>query len=60
MNNNHCDDLVDEGIYRNNAVRKKNNETNKNLERPFLVVNQHPENQTTLGNTSHRVAPDDK
>ena len=60
MNNNHCDDLVDEGIYRNNAVRKKNNETNKNLGRPFLVVNQHPENQTILGNTSHRVAPDDK
>ena len=50
MNNNHCDDLVDGGIYRNNTVTKKNNETNKNLGRPFLVVIQHPENQTTFGN----------
>ena len=60
MNNNHCDDLVDGGIYRNNTVTKKNNETNKNLGRPFLVVIQHPENQTTFGNTSHPIAPSDK
>ena len=60
MNNNHCDDLVDEGFYRNNTVGKKNNETNKNLGRSFLVVNQHPENQTTFGNTIHRMAPGDK
>ena len=59
MNNNNCDDLVDERIYRNNTVRKKN-ETNKNFERPFLVINQHLENQTTFGNTSHRIAPRDK
>ena len=60
MNNNHCDDLVDEGIYRNKTVRQKNNEINKNLGRPFLVVNQHPENQTTFGNTNDRIAPGDK
>ena len=55
MNNNHCDDLLDEGVY-----RKKNNETNKNHGRPFLVVNQPPESQITFGNTSHRIAPGDK
>ena len=60
MNNNHCDDLVDEGIYRNNTARKKNNETNKNLGTPFLVVNQHAENRTTFGNTSHQIAPGGK
>ena len=60
MNNNHCDDLVDEGIYRNKTVRQKNNEINKNLGRPFLVVNQHPENQTTFGNTNDRIAPGNK
>ena len=60
INNNHCDDLVDKGIDRHNTVRKKNNETKKNLRRPFLVVNQDPENQTTFGNTSHRIGPGGK
>ena len=60
MNNNRCDDLVDEGTYRNNTVRKKNNETNKTLGGPFFVVNQHSENQTKFGNVSHRLTPGDK
>ena len=39
---------------------KKNNNTKKNIERPFAVVNQHPENQTTFINTSHRIVPGEK
>ena len=36
-------------------VRKKNNNTNKSIRRPVVIIIQHLENETTFRNTSHHI-----